>query len=85
MGRSALATINQRGNQILYRKYLAVGVTPVMSSEGLGANSKLIHNFIIWGDFLKVKGCFFFFFALDAKRVGCYWGSPWPWGVGSGS
>jgi len=44
MGRSALASINLHGNQTLYIKLLAAGIAPLISSEGLGANSELIHN-----------------------------------------
>lgn len=59
MGRSALTSINLRGNQTLYRKLLAAGVTPLISSEGLGTSSELIHN-LGWSQgqgFFAGSGC----------------------------
>lgn len=58
MGRSALTSINQRGNQTLYIKLSAAGIAPLISSEGLDANSELIHNL---GRFPQGQGFFFFF------------------------
>lgn len=63
MGRSALASINLRGNQTLYIKLLAAGIATLISSKGLGANSELIRNL---GRFPQGQG----FFAKSG-RTGC--------------
>lgn len=60
MGRSALASINLRRSQTLYIKLLAAGITPLISSKGLSANSELIHNLVRFPQgqgFFAKSGC----------------------------